>query len=405
MRNILIVEADQKALESLKTALRSQADQWDTMYVSNAAMALKGLEAGNFDVIVSDMCMPGMDGATLLSIVRQRYPDLVRVGLLDDEELDAPLRALPVAHQVLDKPCDATELADVIDRSCSLQDLLFNKDIQKAVGGVESLPTLPKIYRELTEALADPQVDFNQVAAIVERDASMSAKILQIVNSGFFGLRQPVSQVRNAISMLGISMVRTLVLSVEVFRPFRGQLGHSSFTLTREQHHALLTANIAKNLVDTKTQSEDCFTAAVLHDLGKLILATRRPEVYLPLFEAANEGGPPAHRGETEQGAVSHESVGAYLLGLWGLPWPIVEAVAYHHHPALVRHDTFETMDAIYVANLLAHEVTGGGETQEGEWDVEHLGKLGVLDEIPRWREMAQELTQGKGIEDEDDGS
>jgi HD-like signal output (HDOD) protein len=304
---------------------------------------------------------------------------------------------------VLDKPCDPSDLSQVIERSCSLQDLLADEKLRQAVGGLDSLPTVPRIYTELSQALANPEVEFDSIATIVEQDVAMSAKILQIVNSGFFGLRQRVSLMRNAISMLGMSMIRSLVLSIEVFRPYRGVLTTHSFTLDREQRHALLTASVARKLLPSRNEADDAFTAAMLHDIGKLVLVTRMPQVYGPLFDKSATELVAAHALEAEGAHVSHEIVGAYLLGLWGIPWPIVEAVAYHHHPARVRHEGFEVLDAVHVANHLIHEVMAGGNAPgEGYGlDDEYLSRMGVASKLDSWREMATEIA-GLSAEDQE---
>jgi hypothetical protein len=191
------------------------------------------MEASPFDVIVSDMRMPGMDGAALLSLVREKYPQVVRIILSSQAELSTALRVVPVAHQFLSKPCDAQMLRVAIERACHLKALLHDDSIRSMVGGLGELPSLPRTYHALTLALADPNTSIQKVAAIVEFDVGIAAKILQLVNSAFFGIARSITNIQGAVGYLGVSTLRSLVLSVEVFRvfapkgPIQGFLGGS----------------------------------------------------------------------------------------------------------------------------------------------------------------------------------
>ena len=385
-KKILFVDDEQRVLDGLQRMLHARRGEWEMTFVDGGQAALDALDQAPFDVIVSDMRMPGIDGATLLGRVQAEHPSTVRIVLSGHAELEAALRAVPVAHQFLCKPCQAETLREVVTRACGLQALLDDATLQETLGGIDTIPALPRVYNELVAALADPEVALADVAAIVEQDLGITAKILQLVNSSFFGIKRRIADIRQATACLGTTMIRNLALSVEVFRAFEGTALPRGFSLEEEQAHANLTARIARNLVaGDKAQSESAFLAAVLHDLGRLILATKLPEVYQRAV-AASHGERPSCETEEAQNGVSHAEIGAYLLGIWGMPYTVVEAVANHHHPARVRHESFDVLSAVHVADALAHEVSGATAP---ELDLDYLDSLGVVDQLPGWREMA----------------
>jgi HD-like signal output (HDOD) protein len=244
------------------------------------------------------------------------------------------------------------------------------------------------------QALADPDAGLLELAKIVEQDVAISAKLLQAVNSAFFGLPRRVASVQRAVSCLGVNLLKNLVLSLEVARAFAGAFP-PDFSLEAQQAHALLAANIARDLVPEKQHADDAFTAALLHDVGILVMATRMTEHFGRVLATVRESGRPMHQVEAELSAVTHAQIGAYLLGLWGLPYGVVEAVAHHHTPAAVDHGQFDVVDVVHVASHLAHgqvdSSTPHPESTNETLDVAHLERLGVADRLPAWRAKADE--------------
>lgn len=389
MKKILFVDDELAVLEGLRRVLRCQRHEWDMTFVDRGQAALEELSTSTYDVIVSDMRMPGMDGAALLARVQEQHPGVVRLILSGYSALEAVLRAVPVAHQFLNKPCEAAVLQEVISRTCALQALLEHDALREVVGKVESLPVLPKVYHSLVVAMQDADVGIDDVVPIIEQDPAITAKILQLVNSAFFGLSRTISTLRDAARYLGLNMLRDLTLSMEVFRTFEGEAPPHGFSFEDEQAHALLSARIARLLPDDKLVGENAFVAAMLHDIGKLVIATKMPEEYRRVVAACAESLQPIYAVEEHVIGVSHAEIGGYLLGIWGLPYPIVEAVANHHRPARVEHTSFDAVGAVHVADALAREVMSlTGDCDEG-LDLDYLEAQGVLDELPRWRELA----------------
>jgi putative nucleotidyltransferase with HDIG domain len=389
---ILFVDDEPNLLKGLERLLHPFRDKWDMVFVGDGETALVELEKKRFDVIVSDLGMPAMDGATLLGRVQEQFPRLVRMVLSGKTDQEAAMRAIAVAHQFLAKPCRPDELKEAVERACNLRTLLEGPALRSAIGGIRNLPSRPQVYTSLLQAIASPNSSLSQIAKIIEEDMALSAKILQLVNSAFFGLPRQISNLSNAVSYLGINMIKNLALSMVVFQTHEHTRWFPGFSLDDLQEHAMLTAKIAKRLLTQRREVEDAFAAGMLHDVGKLILASKLPDRFQQVLKLAREERRPLHLVEEEHDGLTHAEVGAYLLGLWGLPNQVVEAVAFHHFPQRVKPKQFDVLSAVYVANCLAHEhqAAGRGGT-DTTIDMEFLGALGVADQLPKWRSMLED--------------
>jgi len=396
MRRVLFVDDEPGILEGLRRMLRAQRHDWDMAFAPGGEAALALLEASPFDVIVSDMRMPEMDGATLLTQVRDRYPQVVRIALSGHTELSTALRVVPVAHQFLAKPCDAGTLRAAVERACHLKGLLSDDSLRQTVGALRDLPSLPRTYDALTKALAEPDASLQQLASIVEQDVGVSAKILQLVNSAFFGIAHSVTNIEHAVIYLGINTIRSLVLSLEIFRVFQPQTALPGFNLDRLHKHARLAALIAARLPVPKHLGEMTMAAGMLHDVGKLVLAWKLPNQFGKLLTRAAEKRSPLYKIEELEYGFTHAEIGGYLLGLWGLPYLLVEAVALHHSPHRVPHEYFDAVSAVHVASRLANELDPPSPEialeNEAEPDQEELAALGIGEELAAWRAMAAEI-------------
>lgn len=391
-KRILFVDDDQAALDVYRVHVRPRETAWECSFALGGQAALDALKKGGFDAVVTDVGMPHPDGAAVLAQVQRQAPQAVRIALAPAGAGDAALRAVGVAHQFLTKPCDRGTLENAIERSLRLQSLIADERIRAMVGLIGALPPQPTVYSALVQALTDPDISVTRIAGILERDMALCAKLLQISNSALFALPHRVATIEDAVSFLGQKTVRSLVLSLSVFQTGATHGAMSAETL---QRHALLTGNIAKRIAHRTAHAEDAFLAGVLHDVGILILATKLPGHFHRVLESLRENPRPFHVAERELWGVTHAELGAYLLGLWGLPHPVVEAVAYHHEPEAVPQREFDTLAAVYIANALAHEADHGvnlaANTEAPTMDTGYLEALGLLDHLDEWREIAAE--------------
>lgn len=336
MRRILFVDDDQNVLDGFRDSLRGQRRQWQMVFALGGAVALDQIaEGGPFDVVISDMRMPDMDGAELLRRVKTINPSAARIVLSGQAEEELLLRALPVAHQYLSKPLRVDALRAVIERACLLREQLPLTALQELAGSIDCLPSLERHHEALLGVLAEPGAGLPEVAAIAKIDTALEAKLLQFANSEIFGRSQRVSSASSAVSCLGIKLLRSMALVEGIFRAPRPELELPGFSLEDAQREALRGAALARQLVDDPKDQEDAYSAGLLCNVGQLVFAVGARERYAHALCLSAESGRPLHLVEREVLGASHAEVGAFLLGTWGLPDVIVQAVAHHHEPPI----------------------------------------------------------------------
>jgi HD-like signal output (HDOD) protein len=385
MKRILFVDDDASVLAALENMLRKRRGEWDMVFVVGGNAALAELEKGPFDVVVTDMRMPGMDGAALLARVRDRFPGTARIVLSGQADRDAVVRALPVTHQFLTKPCDAAILRGVVERTCNLQALLQSETTRSVIGKLNHLPSPPATYLRLTEAMANPTIGAKAIGAIVEEDPAMSVKILQLVNSAYFGLAHTATSVAQAVSYIGMEVLSALTLSAHVFSSAEGS-ALSRAALDDIQRSSLATATIAKRRVKNRELANDAFTAGVVHDVGRIVIALAMPQKYREIAEIARTSERTAHELEHEVLGVSHAEVGAYLLGVWGLPFSIVETTAFHHQPSGAAIEMPDVLAAVHLADAVVAAEDRGTELCV---ELPFLERAGLAGDIDTWRATA----------------
>ncbi|MBN1866720.1 HDOD domain-containing protein [Candidatus Sumerlaeota bacterium] len=354
MRRILFVDDEPNMLRGLERMLRPMRHEWEMTFLDSGQKALDAFRQSPFDVVVSDFRMPGMDGATLLSEIKKISPDSVRMILSGQVSPEVAMRTVRAAHRFLSKPCDPETLKATIARAFALRKLLSDATLKQRLSQIVSIPSLPSVYSEIMDEMQSPGGSLAKVGEIVSKDIGMTAKILQIVNSAFFGVPRHVASPAEAAGLLGFDIVKSLALSLDIFARFdRGKL--PDFSIDRLWEHSLAVGVEAKDLAKEEHAPrhvcDDAFMAGVLHDVGKLILADNLPVPYGRALALSRSRGIPNVQAEQQMFGFTHAEVGAYLLGLWGLPDAIVEAVAYHHCPEKCPATEFTPLKAVAKAN------------------------------------------------------
>jgi putative nucleotidyltransferase with HDIG domain len=352
VKRILFVDDERPVLDGLRSRLHRQCGKWEMIFVDSGAAAIERMREHSYDVIVTDMRMPTMDGAELLQTVSTCWPETIRIVLSGYAELDQTARLIPIAHQYLSKPCQPHHLENVVDRCLLLHELLQAPKLRAIVGRIRKLPALPKIYTALQNTLRNENVTLAEVAALVEADAALAARVLQIVNSAFFRLARRISNIEQAVGYLGFTTIRNLSLSAELFSRWAG-VTRTGPDLDKLQLHAHAVAAAASVLTLKTSVADDAMLAGLLHDIGYWVLAQESPDELTRAVELATAEALPLHAAETQVMGASHAEVGAYLLGIWGLPYAVVEAVAHHHQPERVSHSEFDVLAALTVAHSL----------------------------------------------------
>ena len=393
MKKIIFVDDEPNVADGLRRMLRPMRHEWDMSFALGGQEALDVMANEHFDIVVSDMRMPKMDGSQFLTEVMNRYPQTVRFILSGYAESAMVLRSVGTAHQYLSKPCDAEELKATVERACALRDLLANEKLRLLVTRMQSLPSMPSLYLELTQELRAEEVSLKKIGGIIAQDPAMTAKMLQMVNSAFFGLRRHVSNAEDAVNLLGVDMIMSLVFSISVFSLFE-TTKLQNFSIQKYWAHSLRIGKFAKWLAKSENQKDAdlAMTAGMLHDVGKLVLASNLPESYNELLAKATAENADPEDLERQIFGATHSEVGGYLLGLWGLPHSIVEALVFHHHPSQCASRVFEPLTAVHIANVLDSENQRSSSTGAGgsvaEFDYEYLAMLQLTEKIPFWREQ-----------------
>lgn len=393
------MDDEPNVLEGLSRMLRPMRKEWDMAFAKSGQEALDMMAKEPFDVIVSDMRMPGMDGATLLTRVTEEYPQTVRFILSGQSDRETIFRSVGSSHQFLAKPCDADVLKNTVDRAFALRDLLSGPAVKGFVSQMLTLPTLPEAYAKLVKELESPDCSISRVGEIVEADVGMTAKILQWVNSAYFGVRQHVLRATQAVSLLGLDTVKSLVLTVGIFSQAAKTNLPRRFHLERLWHHSVAVGAYARTISDCEgtdvKETSEGFTAGILHDVGMLVLASTISTEYDEILRAVQEQDVLLSEAERDHLGATHAEIGAYLLGLWGLPDPIVEALAFHHRPIQCLGRAFSPLTAVHVANCIEYEIHAGNKPKEQPaLDLGYLSKLGLQDRLTPWRDVCLAISE-----------
>jgi HD-like signal output (HDOD) protein len=393
-KRILFVDDEPNVLLGLQRSLRSMRTEWEMAFVNGGAEALRAMEEQPFDIIVTDMRMPVMTGAQLLEEVKRRYPQCFRIILSGQADREAIMRAVDPTHQFLAKPCDTNELKKRLVRAFAVRGLLKNKELQAVVSRLQALPSLPSLYIEVTSELESHEPSIPRIAQLVSEDMAMTAKILQLVNSAFFGLRCRISSPMQAVQMLGLDTLRALLLSTHVFDKFRaGTLNEAEITYLWK--HCFAVAKFAKQIASfekaDRQMVDDCFTAGLLHDSGKLILASEMGERYKSVLEIVKRGEKNLLTAEIDILGCSHAEVAAYLLGLWGLPEAVIDGVAWHQDPSGSVQPGFSTAIATHVATFCREQQTPFWMQDGTTLNLESLEKGGCAAKVEAWQKGIRE--------------
>ncbi|HLP76129.1 MAG TPA: response regulator [Candidatus Paceibacterota bacterium] len=399
-KRILFVEDNAVLLQMYQMMLEGDA-QWDVVTAESGPKALELMKQSPFDVVVSDMRMPRMSGLELMNQVRLNHPHTSRIvvsGLNDQEEV---ARSLDSTHQFLAKPFDVKALKATLNRICGLDAYLKDEKIKTLVGRFKSLPSFPSLYTEVMKELSSEEPSMENIAGVIARDPGMTAKMLQIVNSAAIGLSRKVGSPFEAVQFLGLGTIRSLVLSAHIFSCFE-QTKLKGFSVTQLWDHGMKCGRIACMIMQYEQAEpgdvEDAYIAGMLHDIGKLMLADGTPDQFQAALAFAVDHGVPLHEAEQEVFGATHSGVAAYLLGLWGLPASIVEAVAFHHNPAASDLRVVGPLAAVHVANVIEHELS---KTllpgKPAELDTNYLAAVRCENRVGSWRKEAEMLINSHG--------
>jgi HD-like signal output (HDOD) protein len=317
--------------------------------------ALQCLERQPQDVVVAEAGALTPSGAELLREVSERWPSCSRIALSDSpggsgEFYETPF---PVAHQYLSRQCATFEFHEAVARCLRLQDLLSNAALRSLIGGIRRLPPRPRTFARLQVMMSHKNVTPKKICAVIEADAAITAKLLQLANCALFHDQERITSTEQALVRLGFAGVRNLVMCSEVLAGWN-RAARSEVDLDSMQAHVQRVARVTAALTAGSACRDEAVLAAFLHDIGYWVLVQERPAELDRAALLAVTQDMPMHEAERHILGTSHAEIGAYLLGLWGMPNTLVEAVAHHHTPEGCGVRRFNTLSALAAALALS---------------------------------------------------
>ncbi|GAB4362379.1 MAG: response regulator [Deltaproteobacteria bacterium] len=395
---ILFVDDEAAQRDRLRGILEPVRAEMDLAFAESGAEALDRMAQDPCDVIVSDLGMPGMDGPALLREVRKRHPQVVRIALAGPDLPGSGLRSVEVAHQCLSGPVDPDILREVLGRARAMHALVDNDTLKALIGGMRSIPSLPDVYHEMMREIESPDASLRRIGGIIARDIGMCARILQLANSAFFGTMHRIADPVQAVTHLGLEVIKALVISVHIFSRFEKEAA-GGFSLDALWKHSFVVGasafGISRAAGSDRAELDAAFVGGILHDVGKLILAVNLPQPYRAVRAVSGGEGVSLCEAERECFGATHAEVGAYLLGIWGIPREVVEAVGFHHDPGRPGVRRVTATVAVHVANGFEHADRADARPEETEAiDMAFLESAGLSGGIPAWKTACDAIAQ-----------
>jgi putative nucleotidyltransferase with HDIG domain len=399
-RTILFIALSPGDSERIRDGLRETTDIWRLEFVSSVRQGLTALSQTEFDAAIVDLTAPGIDAPGLFKAMMESSPGALRLGLVTPPEREAIQQVRAAVHQLLTKPCDAKVLTAVLARAFAAQEFLSDENLKRLAGGIRSLPVLPAIYTELMQELKSEDPSLERAGEIVAKDMALTAKILTLVNSAFFGLGRPIAHPSEAAVFLGTETLRALVLSLQVFSQF-SQVQLKEFSVENLWKHSWTTGVLARRLCEFeeagRATTDEAFIAGLLHDVGKLVLAANHPAQLEESIRQARQKRLTLWEQEYQVYNASHAELGGYLLGAWGLPSGVVDAVAFHHRPGQARLQKFTALTAVHAANTLGKKGPSECGLNPQPVSVEYLRGLDLAERAEGWKQFFNEALERRG--------
>ena len=393
-KSILLAVADPQILADINQAL---GDGWEASSVANEADALAQLEQRSFDAFLVDFNLGSPDASELLNQSLEKHPETVRFLLAYEADLALVAAKVLGSHQILPKPIEPASLKSRLENGVSDSNSEQNgSEQEKAADGS---PTIPSVYAEVLKALETPGVTNEQVGEIIALDGALTIEVLRLTRSAYLGLPRNLTDPVEAVELLGLDTVKALVMALR-FLAEHSHLKPGYLALDKIWQHSANVAQIARDLVlfETKDRAlaSQAFVAGLLHDLGKVVLATNFDDLYGRVHSLARKQPVPLWEIEKEMFGANHGEIGACLLGMWNMPGCIVEAAAFHHDPPLGESDQLTPLAAVHIANVLERELRPSDEFRVAPIiNTTFLNELGLLQRLPVWRATSANRRSG----------
>jgi putative nucleotidyltransferase with HDIG domain len=379
-------------LELLQEQASGLSTTWECDFHAKGEAVLLAMANKSYDVVIANVRLSDMSGAELLHHVGKLKSNTLCIAVGDLAEQNLVIDYLGGTHRFIARPFEPKELVSMVRRSLSLDAWLASDQLRALLPKLRRLPSLPITYFEVLKQIESPNTNVQDVGAVIANDPAVTARLLQMVNSAAFALAQKITDPVDAVSHLGMETVRSLVLCLQVFTEDE-TLKQAGISMEELWDHSLTVAKIARQIMLQLTSAprlaNDAFTAGLLHDIGRIVLATNLPKAYREILESSRQSRVPLHIEEIKAFGINHTQVGAYLLGVWGMPVGFVEAAALHHAPGHTDTSEISLLTAVHVANVLAYaEQPQENEIPPPPLDAEYLAKIGLPVDLDGWRKL-----------------
>ena len=398
MAKILYVGKDKAGEKPLKQLLGSVRTEWEIDQVSGTFESFHALQSNSYDAVIVDWESQEKEARTILEFVESSNSFTIRYVVSDFEDRRAASELASLVDQHFNPDTDIKEVAFSIERAISFNSTLKNDETRLVIGQMTHIPSIPSVYAELMDDIERDESSAASVASILGKDIAMTAKTLQLANSAYFGRQKEIAELKSAVRLIGFRTISSMALAVGVFQQM--QNGVDNDVLEGLWDHSSRVASMAREVaaqVDPMI-ADEAFTAGMLHEIGTLVIAANSPCMYDRLGKEIFLDDKVRAAKEKEIFGATHEQIGAYLLGRWGLPERIVEAVAHHRHPREAHLEGFSGMTALHVSDPI---VSANERKLEVEFeeicDVDYLKDCGVSQKIPAWSRLLEYVPEPVG--------
>ena len=394
-RRILFVGANLNLAKEFRLAGES-ANNWTVCWARTATEARELLDTEVFSAVVAENQLSDQTGSNFLDLVMARHPQVTRILRFGLNAARENLDGVGQAYHLFREPCDASKLLRLLQEMDTVRQSLPNPALPALMAKMRRLPSPPNLYFQVASEAASPDASVERIGELIARDPAAAAKLLQLANSAAFGLHREVNHPAEAVSYLGFDLTKSFLLVVHSFSFFEAVPAVRA-CLEPFWGHALRVGRYARQIAKAETKGSElvsqAFTAGLLHDVGKLLFAANLPREFGETLSRAQIQKCRPWEIETQLLGASHAELGAYMLGIWNLPMPIVEAVAWHHSPGQFpsQPSSFAPLTAVHAANVLEHEQRAEPDQMlKPEFDLSYLERLGCASQLAEWRQICQ---------------
>ena len=397
---LALVDRHSNVLDKIKHSLVAHRPEWSIRCFQEGEHLLTDLENQKYDLVVSDIRLPGLCGGEFLRSIARKAPETVMVVSYDRERQEDVITHVDAWNQFITKPCEPDVLIGVVEESLSLKEKPEGKSPVEVIKNLKRLPTIPAIYLELNRMLDNLDTHPEEIGVLVARDIALTSSLLRIVNSAQIGLRRNVSTPQEAVSFLGVDIVKTLALGAKLFTMCDDQILRLPY-LDNLWDHSMHVSGFARQIMKskggTRKMVDESMVAGLLHDAGKLVMATNDPQKSMEVVRICKERDISLMKAEDAVFGFNHGDVGGVLFRLWGLPQKVVEAVKFHHVPQRSQDKGLSVLAALHLAEMISQPIGGDGRglRNRGDMDQSYLDGVGLEGGLEDWKQHLEDQHWG----------